>query len=57
MEEYKGFLFRKCADGASIDILRETRNYYLLIAIVGSYDAAVKWVDAWHEKGGTESVS
>lgn len=57
MEEYRGFLLRKCNDGASIDILRETKNYYLLIAIVGSYDAAVKWVDEWHEKGETKSVS
>lgn len=51
MEEYRGFLLRQCNDGASIDILRETKNYYLLIAIVGSYDAAIKWVDNWHKKG------
>ena len=45
MEEYRDFIFRKCNDGTSIDILYETKDYYILIAIVGSYDAAIKWVD------------
>lgn len=47
---YRGFVLRMCNDGESFDILHEDTEGYHLIAIVGSYDKAVKWVDEWYKK-------
>lgn len=49
---YRGFILRKCNDGLHYDILHENsdKKGEHLIAIVGSFEKAKKWIDEWYEK-------